>query len=241
MHFLEVRRSWEPDTRISTGILSLFRLFLKVCCGDAPSFSWKETGFVFQSPKVPSKNDSHFMKSCSNFFCWSTYRCLQLSLTTDRRSALVYLPSRIQIAHLVASCVLCGSMARLWLCRSAQSMLAPCSLLMSLIGKMILSMVIILYLKFKIIPNSFMDSCHIWPHQVLHGTFCYQNIQRNSAQPGLYAVCGRSYSKYSTTRVVYRFGIGSLASIGIDIPYTGTGRLVFWSVFWALENLAGTL
>ncbi len=42
-------------------------------------------------------------------------------------------------------------------------------------------------------------------------------------------------------RVGYRFDTGSLASIGIDIPYTGAGRSVFWSVFWALKNLAGTL
>jgi hypothetical protein len=32
-------------------------------------------------------------------------------------------------------------------------------------------------------------------------------------------------------RVVYCFDTGSLARIGIDIPYTGTGRSVFWSVF----------
>ncbi len=33
------------------------------------------------------------------------------------------------------------------------------------------------------------------------------------------------------SRVGYRFDTGSLASIGIDIPYTGAGRSVFWSVF----------
>ncbi len=32
-------------------------------------------------------------------------------------------------------------------------------------------------------------------------------------------------------RVVYHFDTDSLAGIGIDIPYAGTGRLVFWSVF----------
>jgi hypothetical protein len=31
--------------------------------------------------------------------------------------------------------------------------------------------------------------------------------------------------------VVYRFDTGSLAGIGIDIPYNGTGWSVFWSVF----------
>jgi hypothetical protein len=54
--------------------------------GDTPSFSWKETGFVFQSLKVPSKIDSYFLRSYSNFFCWSALKCLQSSLTTDWRS-----------------------------------------------------------------------------------------------------------------------------------------------------------
>ncbi len=35
--------------------------------GDAPSFNWKETGLVFQSPNVPSKSDSNLTRSCSNF------------------------------------------------------------------------------------------------------------------------------------------------------------------------------
>jgi hypothetical protein len=104
---------------------------------------------------VPSKSNSYFLRSCSNFFCWLALRCLQLSLTTDWRSALLYLASRIHVACSVASCVLCGSMARLWLCLSARSMLEPCRLLMILIGKMTSSMVIILSLKFKMIPNSF--------------------------------------------------------------------------------------
>jgi hypothetical protein len=58
----------------------------------------------------------------------------------------------------IAACVLCGSMARLWLCRSTRSMLEPCRLLMFPIGKMISSMVIILSLKFMMIPNSFIDT-----------------------------------------------------------------------------------
>ncbi len=81
---------------------------------DTPSFSWKETGFVFQSPKVPSKSNSYLLRSCSSFFCWLAFRCLQLSLTTDWRSVLLYLASRICVACWVASCVLCGFMARLW-------------------------------------------------------------------------------------------------------------------------------
>ncbi len=98
--------------------------------GDTPSFNWKETSFVFQSPKVPLKSNSYFLRSCSNFFCWSALRCLQLSLTTDWRSALLYLAWRICVAHLVESCVLCGSMARLWVCLNTRRMLEPCRSLM---------------------------------------------------------------------------------------------------------------
>jgi hypothetical protein len=38
-------------------------------------------------------------------------------------------------------------------------------------------------------------------------------------------------------RVVYRFDTGSLAGIGIDILYTGTGRSVFWSVFPGVSKI----
>ncbi len=146
-------------TNLST---SLIRVSLCIFCTgkgwpwyrDTPSFSWKETGFVFQSPKVPSKSDSYLLTSCSKFFCWSALRRLQLSLTTDWRSALLYLASRICIARLVASYVLCSFMARLWLCFNAQRMLEPCRSLMFLIGKMISSMDIILSLKLKMIMVS---------------------------------------------------------------------------------------
>ncbi len=37
--------------------------------------------------------------------------------------------------------------------------------------------------------------------------------------------------------VVYRFDTGSLAGIGIDIPYTGTGWSVFWSVFLGVSKI----
>ncbi len=122
-------------------------------------FNWKETGFVFQSPKVPSKSDSYFMRSCSNLFCWSALRCLQLLLTIDWRSALLYLASSILTARLVASCVLIGSLAKLVLLSfSAQSILCPCRWLMFLIGKVISSTVIALALKSSTIPNSFMVS-----------------------------------------------------------------------------------
>ncbi len=40
-----------------------------------------------------------------------------------------------------------------------------------------------------------------------------------------------------TNRIVYRFDTGSLAGIGIDIPYTGTGRLVFRLVFPGVSKI----
>jgi hypothetical protein len=42
---------------------------------------------------------------------------------------------------------------------------------------------------------------------------------------------GFSQPNTQISRVVYHFDTGSLAGIGIDIPYTGTGWLVFWLVF----------
>ncbi len=85
------------------------------------------------------------------------WNCLW-QLTGDLLYYIWHLASRIHISCLVASCVLCGSMARLWLCLNTQRMLEPCRLLMFLIGKMISCMVIILSLKFKMIPNYFMVS-----------------------------------------------------------------------------------
>ncbi len=100
--------------------------------GDMPSLNWKKTDLVLQSSKVPSKSNSYFMRSCSNFFSWLALRCLQLSLTIDWRSALFYLESRIKVACLVVSSVLFGSMATLLFSFSARSVLAPCRWLMSL-------------------------------------------------------------------------------------------------------------
>ncbi len=121
--------------------------------GDAPSFNWKETSFVFQSPNVPSKSDSNLTRSCSNFFWWLALRCLQLFFTIHWQSALAYLASGIRVARLVASNVLNGSLAKLLFSLSARSVLEPCSSLMFLIGKVISSMVIVLLLKSSTIPN----------------------------------------------------------------------------------------
>ncbi len=38
-------------------------------------------------------------------------------------------------------------------------------------------------------------------------------------------------------RVVHHFDTGSLAGIDIDIPCTGTGRSVFWSVFPGVSKI----
>jgi hypothetical protein len=46
-----------------------------------------------------------------------------------------------------------------------------------------------------------------------------------------------SLTKKDIIRVVYRFYTGSLAGIGIDIPYTGTRWLVFRSVFLGVSKI----
>ncbi len=88
------------------------------------SFNWKETGLVYQSPKVPSKSNSCFLRSYSNFFWCLALRCLQLSLTIDWRFPLLYLASIIWVTCLVASNVLFGSMAKLLFSFSTWSVLA---------------------------------------------------------------------------------------------------------------------
>ncbi len=111
--------------------------------GEAPSFNWKETNLVFQSPNVPSESNSNLTRSCSYFFLWLALRCLQLFFTIDWRSAFACLAFSICIKRLVASNVLNGSLAKLLFSLSARSVLEPCSRLMILIGKVISSMVIV--------------------------------------------------------------------------------------------------
>ncbi len=113
--------------------------------GNAHSFKWNETSLVLQSPKVPSKSNSYFMRSCSNFFCWSALSCFLLSLAINWRSALLYFSLIIQVAHLVVSGVLFGSMAKLLFSFSTRSILEPCRWLIFLIGKIISSMIIVFY------------------------------------------------------------------------------------------------
>ncbi len=158
-----------------------------------PSLNWKETGLVLQSPKVPSKHDSYILRSSSNFFCWSALRCLQFSLTIDLRSTYLYLLSRICVAHLAMSCLLCSSMAKLLFSFSVWSILAPWRWLMFLIGEMISSIIIVLALKScmnltlwwflwqELGHTVAYYPCCTQPHHVLNSTFCYQSIHRSLA------------------------------------------------------------
>jgi hypothetical protein len=65
---------------------------------------------------------------------------------------------RVFVTRLVASNMLNGSLAKLLFSLSTWSILAPRSRLMFLIGKVISSMVIVLLLKCRTIPNSIMVS-----------------------------------------------------------------------------------
>ncbi len=102
-------------------------------------FSWKETRLIFQSPKVLSKSNSYFLRSCSKIFWYLALGCLQLSLRMDWRSTLLYLASDIWVTDLEASNVLFGSMVMLLISFNAWSVLAPCRRLMFLIGKWLIN------------------------------------------------------------------------------------------------------
>ncbi len=67
-----------------------------------------------------------------------------------------------------------------------------------------------------------------------HPVLCDTSVGLNSFPPG---INGRSPGDDVTIRVVYHFDTGSLASIGIDIPYTGTGWSVFRSVFLGVGKI----
>ncbi len=151
--------------------------------GDVPSFNWKETGLVLQSPKVPSKSNSYLMRSCSEFFRYLALRCFQLSLND-------YLKICFVVFGILNLSFMLGS--KLLFSFSAQSILAPCRWLMFHTGKMILSMVIVFALKSSSISLFlYQESGHTvgyypsctQPQWLLNSTFCNQNIQRSSALP----------------------------------------------------------
>ena len=93
--------------------------------------------------------------SSSLFWSWRL-RWVQLALTTDWRSTFSYLAFRIWTTHWVASFILCGSCAMLFFTGQAFSIFDVVRLLMSLIGKMISSIVISVVQKSRTIPLSFM-------------------------------------------------------------------------------------
>jgi hypothetical protein len=65
-------------------------------------------------------------------------------------------------------------------------------------------------------------------NKVTQQDFCVETAHRKSK--GVLVL--RTISHHNQkSRVVYHFDTGSLAGIGIDIPHSGTGRLVFQLVF----------
>ena len=117
--------------------------------GLMPSFNSRKTGSVFQSPSGSSKSFSNSMSYSSNLFWSWRLRWVQLALTTDWRSAFSYLASRIWTTLWVASCVLCGSWTMLLFTVQALSIFDVVRLLMSLIGKMISSIIIFICSKIQ--------------------------------------------------------------------------------------------
>ena len=126
------------------------------CYGLVPAFSSKETGWVCQSHSVPSKSSSYSVSNSSNLFWSWRLRWVQLVLTTDWRSACSYLASKIWHSLWVASCIQLGLHAMLLFTAQAFFMFDLVRLLMSLIGKMISSMVISFVQKSRTIPSSLM-------------------------------------------------------------------------------------
>ncbi len=153
-------------TPISTSLsISFIRVALCICgmgyglpwYGVAPFISLIETGGRFQSPYVPSKSDSNSTsnESESSFSRCNGVRWVQLSLTIAGRFALSYLASSISNTLLVAFRVLIGSWAWHVLCLSALVTLGLiCKLRIFLIGRRILSMVMVFSLKSNTAPIS---------------------------------------------------------------------------------------
>ncbi len=108
-------------SQLNEGILCIFSTGKAWSWWGILFLYWKETGFVFQSSKVPSKGDS-LMSCCSNFFDnWQWDACICLwQLTGD----LLFILSSIQVAHLLAYCVLIGSLAELLFSFCRRSVLA---------------------------------------------------------------------------------------------------------------------
>ncbi len=121
--------------------------------GLAPSFNSIEMGGRFHLPRVPSKSDSYLSGSESSFSWCDGSRWEQSFLTMVGRFTLPYLASSISMTLLVALQVLTGSWARQVFCHSILVMLGlSCKLTIFLMGKRILSMVMIFSLKSRTAP-----------------------------------------------------------------------------------------
>jgi hypothetical protein len=129
-------------------LMRVFCVFLELgklgYCEVFSSFVERRPALFFQSSKVPSTGYS-WMSCCSNFFGdqhWDVCICLW-QLTGN----LLVMAISIQVARLLAYCVLVGSLAELLFSFCMRSMLAFLQMVDAIIGKVISSMVIVLVLK----------------------------------------------------------------------------------------------
>ncbi len=140
---------------------SLIRVALYICSMGyglpwyGPFFNSIEMGGWFQTPRVPSKNNSYSSSSESSLSWCNGSMGEKLSLSMASKSALSYLASSISMTHLVALQVLTGSWARQVFCCSTLAMLdLSCRLAILLMGKRIQSMVMVFFLKSRTTPIS---------------------------------------------------------------------------------------
>ncbi len=119
-----------------------------------PSFSLKDTVGSFQSPNVASKSDLNLSSTESSFSLSEAVRWEQLSLIMAGRSAFSYLASKIYTMRLVVLQVLTGSWAKQVFSLSALVILGlNCRLTMFLMGRRILSIVIVFSWKSNFTPR----------------------------------------------------------------------------------------
>ncbi len=121
----------------------------------APSFNLIEMCGRFQLPKVPSKSISYLSSNESSLSLCDGYRREQLSQTMAGKSDLSYLASSILMTLLVSLRVLTSSWAWQVLCLNALVMLGlSCRLTIFLMGRRILSIVMVFSLKSRTAPMS---------------------------------------------------------------------------------------
>ena len=127
-------------------VLCVFLALGKLGYGEVfSSFVERRPALFFQSFKVPSKGDS-LISCCSTFFDdrhWDA--CIWFwQLTGD----LIFMVPSIQVAHLLAYCVLItSSLAELLFSFCMRNVLAFLQMVDAINGKVISSMVIVLALK----------------------------------------------------------------------------------------------